>query len=206
MARRQRRRLYLVSTSPRRAEILRRFGYAFETIPPRSEAVEIQHPNHTIQAALEKLPHQRGPGVYLAADTMVFLGTEPLGKPRNLEEARAFLQRLSDREHRVVTGYAIAAEPEGRIITGTVITEVYFGPLGAEEINLLLRHGAPLDKAGAYGIQGMAGLFIRYLKGSYFNVVGLPIETLYPLLKSLGIVPTRRPKVSEAPPARSRPG
>ncbi len=188
-----RRPLFLVSSSPRRAEILRRFGYTFEILPPRQETLEIRHPNDTLRAALEKLPRSRRPGVYLAADTMVFVDQEPLGKPQNLEEARRFLQRLADRVHRVVTGYAIAAEPEGQILSGTVVTEVYFGPLGAEELELLLRYGDPLDKAGAYGIQGVAGLFIRYLRGSYFNVVGLPIETLYPLLKSFGVVPTRPP-------------
>ncbi len=202
---RKRRRLYLVSTSPRRAEILRRFGYAFEVLPPRQETTAIRHPNDTLRAALEKLPKHRESGVYLAADTAVFVEGEALGKPRNLEEARAFLEKLSDRMHQVVTGYAIAAYPEGKILSGTVVTEVYLGPLGPEEVDLLLTHGGPLDKAGAYGIQGMAGLFVRYLKGSYFNVVGLPIEVLYPLLKSFGVVPTRKPRVSEAPPRRSRP-
>ncbi len=202
----KKRRFYLVSTSPRRAEILRRFGYAFELLPPREERVEIRHPNDTLRAALEKLPRRRGPGVYLAADTMVFVGHEPLGKPETLEQAREYLKKLSDRVHRVVTGYAIAAHPENQILSGTVVTEVYFGPLGEPELDLLLQHGAPLDKAGAYGIQGMAGLFIRYLRGSYYNVVGLPIEILYPLLKALGVVPTRRPGVSEAPEEESPQG
>ncbi len=189
-------RLILVSRSPRRREILEKFGYDFDMIDPAPEEDRVRYPEDTIHVARSKIPEVHEPGVYLSADTVVFLEGEPLGKPRSKEQAAEYLRRLSGRVHEVVTGYTVLKFPEGELRQGLEITEVRFSALGPEEIEWLLAQDHPWDKAGAYGIQGFAGLFVPWIRGSYLNVVGLPIERLYPILKRWGIVPRTFPKSS----------
>jgi septum formation protein len=120
----------------------------------------------------------------LAADTTVELAGELIGKPRDAEDARRILKRLSGNTHRVLTAVAIAFE-EG-IELALSISEVRFRPLDDDEIGRYVASGEPMDKAGAYGIQGRAGMFIEYLAGSYSGVMGLPLCETAQLLKRFG--------------------
>lgn len=112
---------------------------------------------------------------YLAADTIVVVDQEVLNKPDDLAEARGMLERLRDREHRVVTGFALAMAGK-RMQQRSVSTKVWFRPVDDAEINAYLETDEPYDKAGAYGIQGRAAAFIDRVEGSYTNIVGLPVH------------------------------
>ncbi len=185
--------LFLVSQSPRRIELLRRFGYVFQVISSgfREENVRTGTPQLALENARGKLrgAENRGEGVYLASDTIVYIDGLILGKPENEGEAREFLRMLSGREHHVYTGIAIREHPSGEVHEELVDTLVRFKKLEGEEIEFMLSNGNPLDKAGAYAIQGIAGLFIESISGSYYNVVGLPIERVYVALRRFGVIP-----------------
>ncbi len=188
-------RLFLLSSSPRRVELLKRFGYEFEVlrISHSERDTERGTPQLAVENARLKLdshPKDRS-GVYLACDTIVYLNGRIYGKPINLDEARNFLRELSGKTHYVYTGIAIAETPSGRHYTELVETEVKFKELDEDEIDLIVEYDNPLDKAGAYAIQGISGLFVERISGSYYNVVGLPVERLYLALKQFGITPAR---------------
>ena len=125
---------------------------------------------------------RRRVGLVLGADTLVVVGGEILGKPSDDAAARRMLRRLSGRSHRVVTGVALC-QAGGRLIeSASASTTVVFNRLSQEEIDWYVATGDPKDKAGAYGIQGGAALFVREIRGSYSNVVGLPMELVYSML------------------------
>ena len=171
--------LILASASPRRQKLLASAQIAFTVDAP--EVDESLLPGETPQAAAERLAAAkaeevlgRNPGaLVLAADTLVALGSEILGKPASPEEAEAMLARLSGRSHEVITGVALFGEDRQERFH--VRTEVEFRELHPEEIRAYVQSGEPLDKAGAYGIQGGAAGFVRAIRGSYTNVVGLPL-------------------------------
>jgi septum formation protein len=131
-------------------------------------------------------------GLILGADTIVECGGRPLGKPKDREEAREFLRLLSGRSHLVVTGLAIVEAGDGRTEVGHEVTEVRMRALTGEEMNAYVQTGEPFDKAGGYAIQGAAGAFIEGIKGSFTNVVGLPLGRLRTLLLRFGIDPLQR--------------
>ncbi len=174
------RRLVLASASPRRRRILEdaaiphlvRPGTADETIPrgtPPAAAVELLS-RRKAEAALSSLM----PGeIVLAADTVVALDEEILGKPKDEADAVRMLRALSGRTHSVFTGVTITDGT--RTVTAHEETLVTFRPLSGDEIDAYVRTGEPMDKAGAYGIQGIAGLFVSGIRGDYQNVVGLPL-------------------------------
>ncbi len=182
------RKLILASSSPRRRWILEKFGYEFEVVSPTIDE-KIYRVEDCISAAEEKAKSIKRVGIILASDTVVVLENKILGKPKNSKEAIEFLQKLSGKWHEVFTGYAIISNET--IIKKLVKTRVKFFELSNTELNLILQNDHLLDKAGAYGIQDFAGLFVEEIAGSYYNVVGLPIEYIYWDLKSLGILPTR---------------
>lgn len=182
--------IILASASPRRQALLASAGIALRVDPPRVD--EALLPGEAPAAAAERLAQAkaaevfgRNPGdLVLAADTLVALGAEILGKPASAEEAVAMLERLSGETHAVVTGVALLGPGvEARFHART---EVEFRPLSAEEIRAYVRSGEPLDKAGAYGIQGGAAAFVRTIRGSYTNVVGLPLAECVERLRRLG--------------------
>lgn len=117
----------------------------------------------------------------LAADTIVLLGSEIMGKPKDTADATRMLTALSGRAHEVVTG--ICLREGDRVVRDFASTEVWFAPLSTEEIVWYVASGEPMDKAGAYGIQGLASRFIERIEGSYTNVVGLPVAQVYALLR-----------------------
>jgi septum formation protein len=194
-------RLYLASRSPRRRELLVQMGVSFDPLifrgPPRhDEAVD-----ETAQAgeapiryvervARAKAWHgwnvvsQRGlaPQPVLAADTTVEFDGEIIGKPATAADAQKILRRLSGQTHRVLTAVAVAFE--SAIESVVSISEVRFGALGDEDIRHYVASGEPMDKAGAYGIQGRAGVFVKHLSGSYSGVVGLPLYETARLLET----------------------
>ena len=125
------------------------------------------------------------PTVIIAADTIVVINKKRLGKPESPESATAMLKRLSGRCHTVMTGIAVCDTLTKKKITKVVETKVWFKRLTAEEIADYVRSGEPIDKAGGYGIQGRAAVFVRKIEGDYFNIVGLPLYTLYKMLMAL---------------------
>jgi len=182
------RTLILASQSPRRSDLLRQAG--FTSFKVRSPDVEELHdgrltpPELTMENARRKaqwIARQEPEAVVLAADTLVYIDGEPLGKPADLAEAVAMLQRLSGRQHEVCTGVALACGE--RLETFADITQVVFKPLSAETIHAYHQVCQPLDKAGGYGIQDGTDLILETLEGSWSNVVGLPIEALRPRLE-----------------------
>ncbi|MGB9824359.1 MAG: Maf family protein [Candidatus Hydrothermia bacterium] len=181
-------KLILASTSPRRRFILQKFGYDFDVIPPKGINEEPKEIQDALKLAEEKARSlDIANRVILACDTIVVIKDKILGKPKNYHEAKTFLKMLSGRWHEVYTGYAILA---GSLEKKKLVkTRVKFKRLDDEEMEILIQYGNAFDKAGAYGIQGIAGLFIEKIEGSYYNVVGIPIEYIYEDLKILGITP-----------------
>ncbi|MFO7676408.1 MAG: Maf family protein [bacterium] len=182
-------RLYLASTSPRRRELLRAAGLRFGLLAPAPDppapavcadpaALAVRHARHKALSACR--PGLTG--IVAGADTVVALGRRLLGKPAGPADARRMLRLLSGRTHRVITGLAVRSTPGGRTRTALDVTRVTFRPLGPDDIERYIRSGEPLDKAGAYGIQGRAGVFVTRVEGSYLNVVGLPVARLFELL------------------------
>jgi septum formation protein len=185
--------LILASASPRRRELLGGLGLRFET---RSADVdETPHPGEEAEAYVVRLAREKAAAVarpgelVLAADTTVVVDGEILGKPLDAEDARRMLRQLAGREHEVLTGIALA-EPndgdEGRIAARADLSRVRMAPLTDEEIDWYVATGEPMDKAGAYGIQGLGSLFVEAVDGNYTNVVGLPIPAVYKLFAELG--------------------
>jgi septum formation protein len=178
--------LVLASASPRRVALLRQVGAVFTVVDPgpdRDWPGEAE-PRHGVRAlALEKARRvaARRPGrVVIGADTVVVLRGVRLGKPRDAADASAMLQRLHGRTHEVWTGLAVVRDREAR--TAAECTKVQFARMEPEDIAAYVRTGEPLDKAGAYGLQGLAAQFVRRLEGDHTTVVGLPLARLRQLL------------------------
>lgn len=186
-------RLVLVSTSPRRNALLREAGIPFEAVPPRDVAEDFpagEPPRETVtRHALAKARSVAAdyPGrILLGADTIVVLEGAVFGKPNDDEEARAMLAFLQGRTHTVFTGLAVVDLAAGRELSDAEATDVTMRPLLVEEIAAYVATGEPLDKAGAYAIQGRGALLVERVDGDYFNVVGLPLFRLSKMLASLG--------------------
>ncbi len=185
-------RLILASQSPRREALLRQVGLDFEVVPSDlEEELPAGMPPAEVAAllALDKaraVASERTEGLVIGADTVVVVDGRILGKPAGPEEARGMLRLLGGREHQVTTGIAVVDAASGRSRSGSVTTAVRFAPLGEEIIDRYVATGEPLDKAGAYGIQGFGALLIAGIEGDYNNVVGLPLRRLAELLGEFG--------------------
>lgn len=189
-------KLILASSSPRRAEVLRDAGIAFEICAPQVE--ESTHPGESAQAMVARLAEAKaraaakqigrsgGECIVIGADTAVELSGEIFGKPRDAAHAREMLAALAGRTHHVLTGIFLVRLPDGAMRSAVESTAVTFAPLGRGEIEAYIASGEPMDKSGAYAIQGAAGRYISRIEGCYFNVVGLPLARLYALLRDLG--------------------
>lgn len=201
---RTRPRLVLASGSPRRREMLAGLGLDFEVRPVDLD--ETPHPGEAAEPYVSRLAHEKAaaavalgrPGeLVLAADTVVVLDGELLGKPADPAEARAMLGRLAGREHVVHTGVELiesapgadGAAPAaiGRRAAGIATTRVEMAPVDEATIRWYVDSGEPLDKAGSYGIQKLGALFVEAVYGNYTNVVGLPLPTVYRLFGELGL-------------------
>ena len=170
--------LILASASPRRRELLSLFGIPFTVRvadideamdPTKSPCDEVARVSCRKALAVERGPED----VVVAADTIVVCAGRVLGKPHSREEAVAMLQLLSGREHQVMTGCTVLCGD--RRETFTEVTDLTFRPLSEAEIQRYVDSGEPMDKAGAYGIQGGAALFCPGIRGDYYNVMGLPV-------------------------------
>ena len=185
--------IILASNSPRRGELLRQIGLSFVTAPANvDEQVQAgESPeSYVVRVALDKAraaAAKAGSGVIIAADTIVVLGDRILGKPADRHDAELMLSLLSGRTHIVITGLAVIDAAAGKTATGTSLTRVWFRDLSQDEITSYVMTGEPLDKAGAYGIQGKGALFVKQIEGCYYNVVGLPLSLLGELLRNFSI-------------------
>ncbi len=176
--------LILASASPRRAELLQLLPVKFRVLP--GHAPEVAHEHLTPLEVCQLNAHRKArviakqipDALVLAADTLVFLDNEILGKPRNLADARRMIGRLQGRHHQVVTGVCLLHLRRHRERIFAVSTDVLFHPLNARQIRDYLAAIHPLDKAGAYAIQDSGEKIISEISGSYSNVVGLPVEKL----------------------------
>ena len=182
-------KLVLASGSPSRIELLRMLDCKFQVIPSRVK--EKFNPRLSPIQNVKKLSRLKAldvaskisNGIVIAADTVVVLGEKILGKPKNKKEAREMLKSLSGKEHQVITGIAVVNAKTKKMLGDAVVTKVKFRKLTNELIEKYITSGEPLDKAGAYGIQGKGSLLVELIKGDYFNVVGLPLNTLNQLLE-----------------------
>jgi len=183
-------RLILASASPRRAELLRAAGIPFEVSPIGVD--ELFHPGETPEAAVARLARSKatavsalyGDAIVLGADTTVVVSGEALGKPADAGDAARMLRLLSGRTHEVLTGVCLCAN--GRTLMHVERTFVRVARLSEDDIAWYVATGEPGDKAGAYAIQGLGSRFIEGVDGSYSNVVGLPISSVYERLRDLG--------------------
>lgn len=183
-------RIVLASASPRRRELLAAAGVACEVDP--ADVDESPEPGESPAACVERVARAkaeavapRHPGAaIIAADTAVIVDGEMLGKPEDTFDAARMLRRLGGRPHEVWTGVAVAAD--GQTAYDLVRTTVWMNTLSQAEIEWYVASGEPMDKAGAYAIQGLASRFIPRIEGSWSNVVGLPVATVLQLLRALG--------------------
>ncbi|MGB5673087.1 MAG: Maf family protein [Gemmatimonadota bacterium] len=183
-------RLVLASGSPRRREILSLLGLEHEMRPPNVDERLRAGEEPGVQArrlAVEKASGTAGHGddLILAADTLVVLGEEILGKPVDEADALRMLMKLQGRRHEVHTGLALRFGD--RIESDVAVTSVWFRSLDAAECEEYVASGEPLDKAGAYGIQGLGAVLVQRIEGEYFNVMGLPVQLLLSLLARFGL-------------------
>lgn len=184
--------LILASASPRRREMLELMGYDFSVIPSRAEEnIPLCPPGAYVEAlALAKareVSSAHPDCCVVGSDTIVYLDSAIIGKPRDKEDAFRILSLLSGRTHRVYTGVAILAEGKQTIFHDH--TDVTFSPLAPEEIRAYIGTGEPLDKAGAYGIQGPGSALVARVEGCYFTVIGMPNPLLYGALREFGVLP-----------------
>ena len=183
-------RYILASMSPRRKQILGEMGLEFEVSPADiDENIGVENPSllvkelALIKASVVARKHLGEECLVIAADTVVALDETILGKPKDSDDAKKMLSLLSGRTHTVYTGYAVSDTKSGKTVAKCAKTDVYFKNLTLEEIESYVKTGEPLDKAGAYGIQGGAKDFVTKIDGEFSNVVGLPVEALTKLLK-----------------------
>ena len=181
--------LVLASASPRRAELLTQIGAEFSVQP--ADVDESVWPGETAGAYVQRLARDKALAVaagsdalVLGSDTSVVLDGTILGKPADAQDARETLARLSGREHQVMTAVALAWGGDCQV--RLVVTDVLFRQLSAREIDAYVASGEPMDKAGSYGIQGLGGIFVKQLRGSYSAVVGLPLQETAELLSEAG--------------------
>ncbi|MDP3775204.1 MAG: Maf family protein [Gemmatimonadales bacterium] len=183
--------IVLASSSPRRRELLRLIGLPCEVIPANIDESRKNGEaplGYAERLAREKAAAVAGAGagaVVVGADTIVVIDGDILGKPRDAAEAEAMLRRLSGREHLVHT--ALAVSFEGRVASGVETTRVWFRPLDNRLIAEYVATGDPLDKAGAYGIQGYGALIVERIEGDFFTVMGLGLVRLVALLAEVGL-------------------
>ena len=191
-------RLILASASPRRIQLLHQIGLTAEVMPSHTEEkISSENPEEVVQA----LARQKAEDVYarllsegnvgdatvvIGADTVVSVDNHILGKPRTHEEAAEMIASLSGRTHQVYTGVAVITPRESRSFAEMAAVTVY--PLSPAELRSYADSEEPMDKAGAYGIQGSFGKFVKGIQGDYNAIVGLPVARLYQELKSMGLL------------------
>lgn len=187
--------IVLASASPRRAQLLASAGIRFEAassdIPEEflPDESPVDHVRRLAEAKARAVAGRHAGRFFVGADTIVVCDGEPLGKPRDRLDAGRMLCRLSGKLHDVLTAYAVYDAVDGRIEVAVTTTRVWFKTLRPAEIAAYVETDCPLDKAGAYGIQGRAASMVERIDGSYTNVVGLPLEETVATLARMGALP-----------------
>ena len=187
------RKIILASASPRRKEILRKTGLNFSICTSDyKEDINLSLKPRTLAKFLsckkaETVAHKYKNAIIIAADTFIVFKNRLLGKPHTYKEAEKMLNMLNGKAHSVITGFTIMDTASKKILSRSVETKVYFKKLGRKEINAYVRSKEPLDKAGAYAIQGLGSVFIERIDGDFLNVMGLPLLALTESLKKFGI-------------------
>lgn len=186
-------KLVLASASPRRSELLTLAGYSFTVVPSTADEIcggldpkELVRRN-ALEKAREVFSRCEN-DVVLGADTVVCFGEKILGKPIDESDAFKMLKGLSNSRHSVLTGFAVISKDGEQ--SGVCETIVHFKELSDDEINDYIQTREPMDKAGAYGIQERASLFAENIEGDFFNIIGLPVGKIYPILADFGVLPT----------------
>jgi septum formation protein len=185
--------LILASSSPRRRDLLSSLGLQFHVVP--AELQEIPAPQEAPRDFAVRVAEHKALAVgtqypsawVIGADTIVVVDGETLGKPLDKEDAKRMLQQLSDREHLVVTGYVLLNMAASKKLKGVEETRVKIKALEQREIEWYINTNEPFDKAGGYAIQGKGAFMVEWIKGSYTNVVGLPLSQLLGLFQAAGI-------------------
>jgi len=188
-------RFVLASASPRRRELLTAIGLAFDVVPSHVPEVRAEH--ESAQEYVARLSRDKAAEIakshpsrwIIAADTTVLLGDELLEKPADADDAKRMLRAIAGNTHYVYTGVTVQNVDAGYRDTQVEESRVRMTPMGEREIDWYVASGEPLDKAGAYGVQGRAAMFIDAIEGSYTNVVGLPLALLYRMLRAAGLDP-----------------
>lgn len=185
-------KLILASASPRRKELLAKIGLSFDIIPAKGEEIITKEsPVEVVmelsqQKAREIAEQQTADCIIIGADTIVAKGETIMGKPKDTADAHRMLAEISGDCHQVYTGVTmIRRGKQEKSVTFAEKTDVYLYPMSEEEINAYIASGDPMDKAGAYGIQGDFAIHVKGIAGDYYNVVGLPIGRVYQELKRL---------------------
>ena len=189
-------KLILASSSPRRAEVLRNAGFVFQVRPADVDETRLPHEaaeDYVRRVAKAKAHAVAEPAraaaeraIVIAADTIVLADGQILGKPKDAADARRMLRLFSGKTHEVLTALCVIDIATGKELLHVEKTRVEFLKMSQEEIEGYIQTGEPFDKAGAYGIQGIAGRFATRIEGCYFNVLGLPLSRLWTTLKELG--------------------
>jgi septum formation protein len=189
-------KLILASSSPRRAEVMRNAGFVFEVRP--ADVDETRQAHEAAEAYVSRIAKAKAEtvaqrvraagerAIVIAADTTVVAEGQILGKPRDADDARRMLRLFSGKTHEVLTALCVINIPTGKEALHVERTRVDFLKMSEEEIESYIQTGEPFDKAGAYGIQGIAGRFATSIEGCYFNVLGLPLSRLWTTLQELG--------------------
>ena len=184
-------RIILASQSPRRRELLSLVGIPHEVRPADLDECVLPgeapapHAERLARAKAEAVAANEPDAVVIGADTIVVLDGDILGKPRDVSDAASMLRRLAGRTHTVLT--AVAVVRNGRTVSGVESVEVTFRPMTAEQIDAYIATGEPMDKAGAYGIQGYGAVIVERVHGDYFAVMGLALGRLVGLLDEVGV-------------------
>ncbi|MFD0871229.1 Maf-like protein [Chlamydia abortus] len=190
-------RLILASTSPRRQELIRALGLPYEIVASEADETVADHltPAEIVEtlserkarAVYERVPSYPGRQIIVGSDTIVVYNGEPLGKPADREDARRMLSMLQGNTHHVFTGITCIEAGSGRSLTAHRMTRVTMKPLSERQIDRYIETGEPMDKAGAYAIQGLGATMVEAIEGDYFNVVGLSLNLLADMLYSFNI-------------------
>ncbi|MCK4552432.1 MAG: septum formation protein Maf [Tenericutes bacterium] len=182
-------RIILASNSPRRKDLIKYLDFDYEIIASNVDEIidpKLEHEDLVMDLAFQKayeIFKENKDAIVLGFDTLVIVDDYVLGKPKNKEEAKIFLRILSDRTHKVMTGCSIISKGYSKAFHTEAI--VSFAKLSDEEIDTYVKTEEPMDKAGAYGIQGYGAKFVKGVSGDYFTIVGFPIAKLYQELKNV---------------------
>jgi septum formation protein len=184
----------LASASPRRRELLRSMGFDFVVIPSGVDEKFLEGESvreHVLRLSREKAlaVADGNPGAWvLGADTIVVIDDEVLGKPGSKKEAREMLMRLSGEKHRVLTGFSVVRTSANVVKSGLVESSVFFKVVSGDELEWYIGTEEPYDKAGGYAVQGRAASFVKEIRGSHTNVIGLPLSEVVAALKEVGAI------------------